>query len=132
MRSLDYSVMNTWLIDIMRAVALVLGGVIFTSCMFFLRDWRRLDMRLPQKFRFLSLLLYALMSVVQELDQLGRPMVVWRLPLIIVAGSCGIYGLYGEAWSQFFVPRSGRPVRRFEWPEPKSSSNDVNDRSPDA
>ena len=117
--------------DWVRAVVAIFGGMILATCVFLLRDWKKLTIGMPQRFRYLSLLLYGLLSAVQEVQQFGEPMLMWRLPLIVLAASFAIYGLYGESWNQVFRRRPFTVLPGFEWPTRRNRVKDVDDATSD-
>lgn len=114
---LDASIPNAWWVDLCRIFAIGFGGVICASVAFFLRDWKCSRQGMPQKARYIALFMYGFLSVLQEVQQIGKPLVLWRLPLIILASLIAIYGMYGEGWQNYFRARPEKPIEHVEWPE---------------
>ena len=99
----------------MRLITASMGAALAFTCLFHLKDWKILPMGRPQKFRYLSLSLFGALSCAQEVEQIGEPFVVWRLPLLLLASTLALYGLYAEGWKQYFRPRKGRDPIQKDW-----------------
>lgn len=92
---------NTF-IEVLRVVASMMGAAIALTLLFLFKDWRSLPYDRPHKMRFVALMLYGLLSCVQEAEQIGQPFLVWRLPLILVASTLALYGLYADGVTKNF------------------------------
>lgn len=111
---LDYSVQHTNIvIDGFRLLASAMGAALSLSLVFLLKDWRCSDLPRPQKARYVALILFGVLSCLQEAQQIGKPFLVWRLPMILLASSIGLYGLYAEQWHRSFrVEDRPGPMRK--------------------
>lgn len=83
MRVLDYAVPYFAGLDGLRWLAVLLSALLAfaVGARWHLREHRGV---------YLALLLYAALGTVQELEQMGRPMLVWRLPLVLLAAGAGV------------------------------------------
>lgn len=102
-------------IELLRMFTVLLAGGLSLYMASLLIHWRTLPYDLGRKLRYLALFGYGLMTALQEVEQLGEPLLVWRLPLLLL---CTIAALLGNLLPDLQEARQRplAPVKRFEWP----------------
>lgn len=87
MTILRYVVADNSLVDVWRTLVVLASGLLIVMCL----------VRLMQQERFWSAIAIgstAVLGGLQESEQLGKPMLVWRLPLLTLSIIAGIRYMY--------------------------------------
>lgn len=107
------------LVDAIRVLTVFVGSSVAVYVLWLLRNWRSSDMDLARKLRYLALFAYGVLTAVQEAQQIGEPLLVWRLPLLFLASVTALIGLTLPGIQCYWKRRTFKPITHFEWPDEK-------------
>ena len=114
----DWTVSTNLIIEFIRILTITFAGAVLFLILRLLMNWNKLQFQTDRKLRYVALSLYAILAAVQEINQVGEPLVVWRLPVLFAATVCALFGMILPDLREWQQPKPNRrPFEKgMEWP----------------
>lgn len=86
-----------WPYDVLRLIVIAVGGAIFGMVLMRIITHRLYHWTLKRVSSLVAIAVMGLFAALQEFQQLGRPIVWWRLPLLIAFVICAGVGVFAPS-----------------------------------
>lgn len=109
---LDYTLAYHWPYDVLRLLVIAVGGAIFGMGLMRIVARRLYYWTFKRVMSLIALQVMGLFAALQEYQQLGRPMLWWRLPLLVVFSTCAGVAVFWPSEDADYDWRLSRAKRK--------------------